>query len=115
MTAADWIVAGESTVAFGGLVYFVVRYAVSTGGDWRRTPAGRHLMFFRASLAVFMAMAAAHNFVPAYPGRDAVRVLVIGAFTLATLQGDRLLEVSQRAHKAALRAAARRPQGTPKN
>lgn len=112
MSKADWIVAAESAVAFGGLVYFCVRYAVSTEGDWRKTPAGRHLMFFRGSLALFMAMVAAHNFLPAYFGRDAVRVLVVGAFTLATLQGDRLLEVAQRTHKATLKA--RRPQGTEK-
>ena len=113
MTLADWVVAGMAAVAFGGLVYFVVRYAVSTEGDWRKTAAGRHLMFFRGSLAVFMAMVAVHNFVEDYPGRDAVRIVVVGAFALATLQGDRLLESAQRAHKA--RLAARRgdsPQGT---
>jgi hypothetical protein len=110
MNTADWIVAGESAVAFSGLVYFCIRYAVSTEGDWRKTPAGRHLMFFRGSLALFMAMVAAHNFLPDYPGRDAVRVLVVGGFLLATLQGDRLLEQAQRAHKATLKA--RRPQGT---
>jgi hypothetical protein len=104
MTAADWIVAGGAAVAFVGLVYFVVRYAVSTEGDWRLTPAGRHLMFFRGSLAAFMAMVAIHNLATDYPGRDVVRVIVVCAFALATLQGDRLLEKAQKAHKAALKA-----------
>lgn len=112
MTAPDWVVASFAATGFVGLVYFCVRYAVSTEGDWIKTAAGRHLMFFRGSLALFMAMVAVHNFVPAYPGRDAVRILVVGAFALATVQGDRLLEVTQKAHKAALRR--NRPQGMTK-
>lgn len=113
MTFADWVVASLAAVAFLGLVYFVVRYAVSTEGDWRRTAAGRHMMFFRGSLAVFMAMAAVHGFVPDYPGRDIVRIVVVASFALAALQGDLLLETSQRARRAALRAREKdRPQGT---
>ncbi len=107
MTAVDWVVVVEFLVALLGLIYFVVRYAVSTEGDWRRSAAGRHLMFFRGSLAVFMGMGALHNLVDDYHGKDAVRVIVIGAFALATLQGDRLLEQAQRAHREALAERAR--------
>lgn len=106
MNTADWLVAALSAGGFFGLVYFCVRYAITTEGDWRKSPAGRHLMFFRASLALFMLMVAVHNFVLDYPGRDAVRVLVVGAFFVATMQGDRLLERTQREHLA--RLASRR-------
>lgn len=104
LTAADWIVIGEFLVALFGLVYFVIRFAVSTEGHWRRTPAGRHLMFFRGSLAAFMTMGVVNNFWLDYPGRDGVRVVVIGVFMLATLHGDLLLEREQATRRRLLAA-----------
>jgi hypothetical protein len=103
LSFADWIVVGEFGVALFGLVYFCVRYAISTGGDWRRTAEGRHLMLFRGSLALFMLMGVANNVWPAYPGRDAIRVLIIGVFALAVVHGDALLERAQAARRRLLR------------
>lgn len=102
MTFADWVVVTESAVTFGGLLYFVSRYAASTDGDWRKSAAGRHMMFFRGSLAAAMAMVAVHNIFTDYPGRDVVRILVFGSLMLATIQGDRLLEVAQKRRREEL-------------
>lgn len=115
LNVADWVVIIEFGVAFFGLLYFVIRYALSTESDWRKSAAGRHMMFFRSALAVFMAMGVVNNFFLDYPGRDAVRIVVIGAFAAAVIQGDRLLNRAQAEHHAALEraAAARRTTGQP--
>lgn len=113
LNVADYIVVGEFATALLGLVYFCVRYAISTGGDWLRTAEGRHLMFFRGSLAVFMAMGAANSLIPDYRGRDAVRVIVVGVFALATIHGDALLERAQAARRRRMRRAAQEPLRAP--
>jgi hypothetical protein len=104
LSAADLIVIVEFFVALLGLLYFVIRYAVSTEGGWRRTAEGRHLMFFRGSLAAWALMGVVHNLVPDYPGKDAVRVTVVGLFALATVHGDALLERAQAARRRRDRA-----------
>ena len=108
LSAADYVVIGEFAVALLGLFYFVIRYAISTEGEWSNSPEGRHLMFFRGSLAAFMVMAIVHSIWRDYPGRDAVRVVVVGTFALAVLHGDMLMERAQRARRRLLRLAARR-------
>jgi hypothetical protein len=108
LDVADWIVIVEFAVAFFGLLYFVIRYALSTESDWRKSAAGRHMMLFRSSLCAFMAMGAAHNFLTEYPGRDFVRITVIGVFAASVIQGDRLLTRAQNDHRAAMAARERR-------
>lgn len=102
---ADWIVVGEFAIAVGGLVAFVGGYVASSRGGWRFTAEGRHMVNFRGSLAVFMLMGLLHNLFQSYPGRDAVRVAVIGWFALAVLQGCHLLYRAQRRRRLELRRA----------
>lgn len=93
---ADWIVIAGFFTALLGLIAWVVFYAVWTHGDWRRTREGRHLMTFRSTLAVFMAMGVVNNLVTSYPGRDIVRSIVVTSFALAVIQGFRTLVLAQR-------------------
>lgn len=95
VSVADWVVAVEFMVALLALIYFVIGYIASSAGRALKTPEGRHLVNFRGSLAVFMAMGAVHNLVDDYPGRDAVRIIVIGWFVVATLQGNLLMTRAQ--------------------
>lgn len=116
---ADWVVIGSFIIAFFGLFAWVILYAVSTRGDWRLTREGRHLMVFRGSLVLFMAMAVVNNVWHTYPGRDEVRVSVVALFACSVLDGLRVLRLAQRArhrltngHPAAEedRAGQHRPQ-----
>lgn len=95
VSIADWAVAAEFFVALLALIFFVVGYIASTRGRALKTPEGRHLITFRSSLAVFMGMGVVHSLVGPYPGRDAVRVIVVGAFALAALGGDILMTRAQ--------------------
>jgi hypothetical protein len=115
VNAADWIVVGEFAIAVSGLVAFVGGYVASSRGGWRYTPEGRHMVNFRGSLAVFMLMALVHNLFPSYPGLDAVRIVVIGWFALAVLQGCALLYRAQSRRRLELkreRQAAATGRGT---
>jgi hypothetical protein len=78
VTIADWIVAGEFFVGLLALVYFVVGYIASSRGRALRSPEGLHMVSFRGSLALFMALGAINNLVEDYPGRDTLRVVIIG-------------------------------------
>jgi hypothetical protein len=113
LDVADYIVIVEFAVAVLGLLYFVIRYAVSTGGDWVRTAEGRHLMTFRGSLAAWAILGVINNFWLSYPGRDAIRVVIVGLFSLATLHGDALLERAQAARRRRQRAQAAEATGWP--
>lgn len=95
LDAADYVVISAFGIAFIGLVLWVVTYAVSTRGDWRRTPEGRHLMAFRGSLVLFMAMGVINSIWSHYPGRDLARVTVVPLFALSVLDGLRILRAAQ--------------------
>lgn len=64
-------------------LYFVVRYHVTTGGDWRHNPGGRHLMFFTANMGLLFLLIVAARLWPDYPGR-----LVVTALFYAALVGQ---------------------------
>lgn len=102
----DWVVAGEYFVALLALIYFVVGYIASSRGRAFRSPEGRHLLSFRGSLAVFMAIGVINNLSQAYPGRDALRVVVIGWFALSALQGVVLMTRTQNAKRRDRRAVS---------
>lgn len=99
MKIADWIVVGEFLLALASLIVFTVGYISSTRGQALRSPEGRDMLNFRGSLATFMIMAIVHAFIHEYPGRDLVRILVIGWFALAAVQGSLLLYRAQRDHR----------------
>ena len=96
VSTADIVVVVEFLIALFALVFFVVGYVASSRGRALRTPEGRHMVFFRGTLVVFMAMGVGHNLVPTYPGRDLVRMSVVGLFALAAIQGGVLLVRAQR-------------------
>lgn len=92
---ADYFVIGAFAIAFFGLLAWVIIYAVSTRGDWRRTREGRHLMAFRTSLVLFMAMGVVNNVWDDYPGRDVARIAVVTMFACSVLDGLRVLRLAQ--------------------
>lgn len=96
VSVVDAVVVVEFFVALLALIFFVVGYVASSRGRALRTAEGRHMVMFRGSLVVFMGMGIAHNLVPDYAGRDAVRVAVVGLFALAAIQGGVLLIRAQR-------------------
>lgn len=94
--AADYVVIGSFAVAFLGLLTWVIGYAVSTRGDWLRTREGRHLMAFRTSLVLFMAMGITNSVWQHYPGRDLIRCIVVPLFAASVIDGIRVLRIAQR-------------------
>lgn len=96
LDVADYLVIGAFAIAFFSLLAWVMIYAFSTRGDWRLTREGRHLMAFRTSLVLFMAMGVANNIWTIYPGRDEVRVTVVSMFAVSVVDGLRVLIIAQR-------------------
>lgn len=101
MNIADMIAVGEYAIAFLALVVFVVGYVASTRGRALRTPEGRHMLHFRGSLALWMALGVVNNLAGDYPGRDWIRNAIIGSFMLAALGGDLLMIRAQLARRLA--------------
>lgn len=101
LDAADYVVIGAFFIAFFALLAWVVIYAVTTRGDWRLTREGRHLMAFRGSLVLFMAMGVVNGLWTSYPCRDIVRVAVVSMFAVSVLDGVRVLILAQTARRKA--------------
>jgi hypothetical protein len=55
--------------------YFVAAYHLTTGGDWRRNPLGRHLMAYTANMGALFLLIVAARLWPTYPGRTEVTVV----------------------------------------
>jgi hypothetical protein len=109
---ADLIVVGEFLVFLAALALFVVYYVVSSRGEWRRSPEGRHLVSFRSSLVLFGSMGVVHNLVPPYPGEDVVRCTVVGLTALCAVHGAVLVvraQVANRRRLAGLEPHFRQP------
>jgi len=106
VSVVDWVVVVEFVIALLALIFFVVGYVASSHGRALRTPEGRHMVFFRGSLVAFMAMGIAHNLVADYPGRDVIRVGIVGVFALASIQGGVLMFRAQRRVRREARAAS---------
>jgi hypothetical protein len=65
-----------------GCWYFVAAYWVTTRGDWRRTPGGRHVMQFTANLGVLFTLIVSARFWPDYPGRSVVTLVAFAALVV---------------------------------
>lgn len=104
MSAADWVVIAEFVLFLVALVAFVLFYVVSSHGRAFRSPEGRHLLNFRAALIAWAAMGITHNLILAYPGRDAVRVFVVGWVAFAAVEGTYLMVRAQLARRRTLRS-----------
>ncbi|KXK63341.1 hypothetical protein AWW66_03240 [Micromonospora rosaria] len=92
--------AGTVLAAIGALAcaYFVLTYQVTTGGDWRRSAAGRHLMQFTACLGILMGLIVAARLWPDYPGRDQVTLMTFGWLVGQVIWRSVLLHRAQHPH-----------------
>lgn len=61
-------------VALAGAMTFTVSYALFF--NWRKTPAGRSLMYFVISLDAWAIQSFLSRMDPTYPGREWVRLIV---------------------------------------
>ena len=94
MTALDAVTVVLFWGAVAGAVTFPVMYHFATGGAWRGSPMGRHLMAFMAGLAVIMGMVAwARTVGPLHPS---ARLFVYGLLACLFWWRNWLLVKAQR-------------------
>lgn len=93
MTAIGTILAGVGAL---GCLWFVLRYHLLTGGDWRHNPAGRHLMAFTANLGVLLGLIVVNRLSGDYPGRVIVTMVLFAALVGQIVWRLVLLERAQR-------------------
>lgn len=96
---ADWIVTVEFVVGLLLFLAFAVGYHFSTGGQWRHSPEGRHMMSLSLSLVAVGALAVINNIFPEYPGRDLPRIAVYAWFAHGGVMRILLLFRAQRARR----------------
>ena len=82
--------------AAAGATAFCVRFQVLTRGAWKRTPLGRHLMFFTGAVAVAELLSVARGLFGEWPYRRVVLLVVFGVFAALSWQRWLLLEREQR-------------------
>lgn len=75
--------------------WFVVAYQVTTGGDWRHSAAGRHLMTFTATLGLLFGLIMLGRAWPDYPGRSVVVPLALAALVVLLVRRCVLLHTAQ--------------------
>lgn len=63
-------------VSTAEVLAFLVLYHLSTGGDWRHSPAGRHLMAYSAAIAAVLVLASARIAVGDSPWFQSLRTVV---------------------------------------
>lgn len=83
-------------IAFLASAAFVVRFHVTTGGDWRRTRMGRHVMAFMAVICGLLAFTVARVLFGDYPGRQVLLAAGFVLFAAVLVQRVVLLEREQR-------------------
>ncbi|QLQ38004.1 putative phage holin [Micromonospora robiginosa] len=81
--------------------YFVVAFWVTTRGDWRHNPGGRHLMQFTANLGVLMSLIVAARIWPDYPGRTTATFVTFAALVGQVVWRCVLLHRAQHDRQAA--------------
>lgn len=78
--SSSWWTNAAIIATFAGALVFVVSYAWSTRGGWRRTVMGKHVMtFMSAILAVSMLAVAGVVWGTDWPYRDAIRTAAWGS------------------------------------
>jgi hypothetical protein len=96
---ADWIVTTEFVVGLLFFLAFAIGYHFSTGGQWRRSPEGRHMMSLSLSLVAVGLLAVLNNVWQDYPARDLGRVAVYAWFAHGGAMRLLLLFRAQRARR----------------
>lgn len=95
--------AGTALAAVGALasLYFVIAYQVTTGGDWRRSPAGRHLMAFTGNLGALLLLIVAARIWPDYPGRQVITLVMFASLVCQVVWRIVLLHRAQHVREPA--------------
>jgi len=65
-----------------GALFFPLYYQISTRGEWRRSPMGRHVMGYTSAAALLGISGIFRVFLPDLPGQEYVRIF---ALTLAVI------------------------------
>lgn len=82
-----------------GTTAFPIGYHVLTGGTWRRTPMGRHLMGYTTAAALLADAGIVRVFFPDLPGQEVVRLGILLVALLFVLQRDYILFRAQHSNE----------------
>ena len=74
-----------------GTTLFPIAYHVRSGGDWRRTPMGRHLMGYTTAAALLSLSGIVRVFLPDLPGQELTRIGVLLLALVFVYQRDYIL------------------------
>lgn len=85
-----------AAVGAAGCWYFVFAYWLTTAGDWRHNPGGRHVMLFTADLGLLLTVIVAARIWPNYPGRSTVTLVLFGLLVVQIVWRCVLLHRAQR-------------------
>lgn len=88
-----------AVAGFAASLYFVVAFHVSTGGDWRHNPGGRHLMEFTINLGLLFGLIVAARLWHDYPGRDQITLLLFAWLVGQVVWRSVLMHREQRAQR----------------
>jgi glucose uptake protein GlcU len=97
-------------VALLALVTFVIGFAVTSRGDWRRTREGRHLVVFRSGIAALLGVSLVNAIVGRYAGEDVLGAAVVIWVAASAVNGCVLMfraQARRRRLKRAQKAQAR--------
>lgn len=83
--------------------YFVAAYWATTGGDWARNPAGRHVMVFTANLGLLLLLIVTARVWPDYPGRQVITLAAFAALVGQVIWRCVLLHRAQHVREPARR------------
>lgn len=79
-----------------GTTIFPIYYHVSTGGDWRNSVMGRHVMGYTIAAALVADAGVVRVFLPELPGQDILRMVAIGLAALFVWQRNFIAVKAQR-------------------
>jgi uncharacterized membrane protein YedE/YeeE len=84
-----------AAICLAAALWFVCRFHFLTGGAWRRTPMGRHVMAFMAVIAGILGFTLARQIFGDYPGRLYFLAGGFVLFAIVLVQRTVLLEREQ--------------------
>jgi hypothetical protein len=96
----------EFIAMFGVWLAVVVTYHFMTGGRWRHSPEGRHVMIFGLCFVWVTGLVLTNVAFRNYSGRAVVGLVSYGSFVLIGLQRLVMIVRAQRARRALARSAA---------
>jgi hypothetical protein len=97
----------EFIAMFGVWLTVVLTYHIMTGGRWRRTPEGRHVMVFGLCFVWVTGLTLANVLFRNYPGRPVVGLVSYASFILVGLQRLFMIIRAQQKRRRELAEAVR--------